>query len=250
MLERTREPTRERQARIARNEAAFRQANEEIEALNTSGARATRFPIVCECGSENCAEVIMVAAEEYGTVRGDPHRFLIKPGHEAPDVEAVVDRHGDFVVVEKNPGLPQQLAEATDPRSGEGDVSPAVARRIAENESRFRDANERIEEAVLEHEITAFTMPFVCECGREECLKTLRLTLAEYELARQEPRFFLCIPGHEVLGAGIGRLVRETSKFVIVEKVGVAGAVAEERDPRKEERDPRKRIETELSELG
>ena len=237
MLERTREPTRERQARIARNEAAFRQTNEEIEALNSSGARAARFPIVCECGSENCAEVIMVAAAEYDTVRGDPHRFLIKPGHEFPDVEDVVDRRADFVVVEKKPGLPQQLAEESDPRSGEDAVSPAVARRIAENESRFRDANERIEEAVLEHEITAFTMPFVCECGREECLKTLRLTLAEYELARTGPRLFLCIPGHEVVGAGIGRLVRETSKFVIVEKIGVAGDVAEARDPRPADRE-------------
>ena len=174
----------------------------------------------------------MVEADEYDAVRSDPHRFLIKPGHEARDVEAVVERRADFVVVEKKPGLPQRLAEATDPRSGEGEVSLAVARRIAENESRFRDANERIEEAVLTHEGTSFTMPFVCECGREDCLKILRLTLAEYELARQEPRFFLCAPGHQIVGQGIGRLVRETSKFVIVEKVGVAGAIAEELDPR------------------
>jgi hypothetical protein len=231
MLERTPVPTKARQARIARNEAAFRQTNEQIEALNAAGARAERFPIVCECGSETCAEVLMVEAEEYGAVRSDAHRFLIKPGHEAPDVEAVVDRGTDFVVVEKKPGLPQRLAEATDPRAGE-DISPAVARRIAENESRFRDANERIEEAVLTHEVTTFTMPFVCECGREDCLKILRLTLAEYELARQGPRLFLCVPGHQIIGPGIARIVRETSKFVIIEKIGVAGAVAEELDPR------------------
>ncbi len=236
MLERTRVPTKERQVRIARNEAAFRQTNEQIEALNTFRAQAKRFPIVCECGFENCAEVFMVEAEEYGAVRTDPHRFLIKPGHEAPDVETVVDRRADFVVVEKKPGLPQRLAEATDPRAGEH-VSPAAARRIAENESRFRDANERIEEAVLTHEVTSFTMPFVCECGREECLKILRLSLAEYELARQGPRFFLCAPGHEIVGQGIGRIVRESSKFVIVEKIGVAGAVAEERDPRSRSRE-------------
>ena len=155
MLERTRVPTEERQVRIARNEAAFRQTNEQIESLNTFGAQAKRFPIVCECGFETCAEVFMVEAEDYGAVRTDPHRFLIKPGHEAPDVETVVDRRADFVVVEKKPGLPQRLAEVTDPRSGEH-VSSAVARRIAENESRFRDANERIEEAVLTHEVTTF----------------------------------------------------------------------------------------------
>jgi hypothetical protein len=114
-------------------------------------------------------------------------------------------------------------------------IDPGIARRIAENESRFRDANEKIEKAAQRLEPDAPSVPFVCECGRPDCFQTLRLTIVEYELARENPRYFVCVPGHEFTDGGLGRLVRETSGFVVAEKTGVAGAVAEERDPRQEE---------------
>jgi hypothetical protein len=221
-----------RAERIARNEAAFRETNEQIDALNAAGAKLPEFPVVCECGSDDCVLVLTVDARKYDEVRAHPDRFLVKSGHEIPDVESVVERHGDFVVVEKHAGAPRQMAQETETRAGAGVVDDEVARRIAENEARFRDANERIEEAVLRLEPDAHTLPFVCECGRPECLTTIRLTIAEYETAREDPRFFVCEPGHEILGPGLGRVVRETSKFVIVEKLGEAGRVAERRDPR------------------
>ena len=111
-------------------------------------------------------------------------------------------------------------------------MDPGTARRIAENESRFRDANEKIENAFLRLEPDANTLPFVCECGRTDCIQIIRLSLADYEQARQKGTFFACAPGHEITGDGIGRVVRRTSSFVIMEKLGIAGAVAEERDPR------------------
>ena len=114
-------------------------------------------------------------------------------------------------------------------------IDPGIARRIAENESRFRDANERIEDAAQRLEPDALSIPFVCECGRPECFQTLRLTLMEYELARETPRYFVCAPGHQLTHGGLGRVVLETKRFVITEKTGDAGAIAEERDPRQEE---------------
>ncbi len=114
-------------------------------------------------------------------------------------------------------------------------TDPGMARRIAENEARFRDANEKIEAAFERLEPTTRSIPFVCECGRPDCFQVLRLTFAEYELARQNPRYFVCAPGHQLTGPGLGRTVQETRKFVIAEKIGAAGAVAEERDPRQEE---------------
>jgi hypothetical protein len=116
-------------------------------------------------------------------------------------------------------------------------MDPGTARRIAENESRFREANEKIEDAALRLEPDANTLPFVCECGRSECLQTIRLSLGDYEQARQEGTFFVCAPGHEITGEGVGRVVRRTNDFVIMEKLGVAGAIAEERDPRAAEID-------------
>jgi hypothetical protein len=111
-------------------------------------------------------------------------------------------------------------------------MDPGTARRIGENESRFRKANEKIANAFLRLEPDADTLPFVCECGRAECLQIIRLSLGDYEQAREQGTYFACAPGHEITGDGIGRVVRRTSSFVIMEKLGVAGAVADELDPR------------------
>ena len=75
-----------------------------------------------------------------------------------------------------------------------------MARRIAENEARFRDANEKIEDAALRLQPDMKTLPFVCECGRPDCYQTLRLTIVEYEFARQTGTFFACAPGHQITG--------------------------------------------------
>jgi hypothetical protein len=50
-----------------------------------------------------------------------------------------------------------------------------------------------------------------------------------------------CKPGHEIIGSGIGRVVEETPTFVIMVKLGEAGAIATERDPRPQ---PVRRIDT------
>jgi len=110
-----------------------------------------------------------------------------------------------------------------------------MARRIAENEARFRASNEKIEDAVLRFEPDPLTVPFVCECGRPECLQTVRLSIREYEAVRADGACFMCLPGHQITTGGIGRVRKETPNYVIVEKTGVAGVVAEERDPRAEE---------------
>ena len=50
--------------------------------------------------------------------------------------------------------------------SNPGEMDPELARRIAENEARFRAANEKIEGARLRLEADPITVPFVCECVR------------------------------------------------------------------------------------
>jgi len=109
-----------------------------------------------------------------------------------------------------------------------------MSRRIALNESRFRAANEKVEKAWVRLGASEQTLPFVCECGRRECLLVLRLTVAQYEQGRRSLKLFLCAPGHEITGDDIGRVVQREPTFVIVEKVGEAGAVAEQADPRRD----------------
>ena len=109
----------ERTRRVGHNQALYRQLNERIEDLNEAfGSITGKFVIVCECGNLGCMEQIRVSSEVYERARADPTRFILKPGHEAEDVEDVLEAGGDYVVIEKRVPLARQLAEETDPRSG------------------------------------------------------------------------------------------------------------------------------------
>ncbi len=102
--------------RIARNEVLFRGVNEEIAALNTWGAGLTTFPIVCECGTGSCTETLRVPCTRYEAVRSRPERFIVKPGHELPEVEDVVEEGAEFHIVEKREGAPSRIARGAVPR--------------------------------------------------------------------------------------------------------------------------------------
>jgi hypothetical protein len=106
----------ESEARVGKNEALFREVNEQIDALNEAGAQVESLPIVCECGSASCWEVIQVDPDVYEAVRGHSERFLVAPGHEIDGVEDVVQETDTFIVVAKKPTGPRRLAEQTYPR--------------------------------------------------------------------------------------------------------------------------------------
>jgi hypothetical protein len=107
----------ERMARIGRNEALFRQVNEQLEAVNLDFATVSQtMVLVCECPDEGCVEQIEMTPREYERLRSDPALFALKPGHEVPDVEDVVRRENGYVVVAKTAGRATEIAEETDPR--------------------------------------------------------------------------------------------------------------------------------------
>ena len=70
------------------------------------------------------------------------------------------------------------------------------AERAAENESIFRNANERVEEQLGELTLEEGRSPFLCECEDVRCRTMLRLTREEYEHVRSEPNRFVLAPGH------------------------------------------------------
>jgi hypothetical protein len=117
LSERSVEPERAR--RIGLNEAVFREINEQLQQL----AEQFRFrdeplDLVCECGNAECEERIRLAAADYQLLRADPAQFAVVPGHELEDVETVVRGGPGYAVVRKNPGVPEEVASATDPRNG------------------------------------------------------------------------------------------------------------------------------------
>ncbi|MGZ4410374.1 MAG: hypothetical protein ACXVY6_16560 [Gaiellaceae bacterium] len=107
-----------REEQIGLNEAVFREVNERIEDIaETYDLKSEPLDLVCECGDATCVQRITMSRAEYEELRSDPRRFAVHPGHEIPDVERVVEKRKGYDIVEKDHGVPEQVAEQTDPRS-------------------------------------------------------------------------------------------------------------------------------------
>ena len=102
----------ERAERIGRNEDLFRKVNDQIEGVNEAfGTLTGTMSLLCECGKIDCIEQIDLTIDEYRELRADPTRFAVRPGHEIPDVEQIVERHEGYFVVQKAEGDAAKLAE-------------------------------------------------------------------------------------------------------------------------------------------
>jgi hypothetical protein len=102
--------------------------------------------------------------------------------------------------------------------------------RAAQNESLFRAVNERIEEIASSFKSGGERNDFICECARSDCISPIQMTVHEYEAVRSAPTQFMVANGHEV--PDVERVVVSTNRYTVVEKIGAAGAVAMELDPR------------------
>jgi hypothetical protein len=111
----------------AESQALFREVNERIKSLDeTVGRNREGNGWVCECVNERCFERIKMSLVEYDGVRSDGNFFLVKPGHEVPDIEDVIDRHEEYVVVAKR-GAGGVYAAKNNPRSENGTLSSPLA---------------------------------------------------------------------------------------------------------------------------
>lgn len=112
-----------------------------------------------------------------------------------------------------------------------------VAERVARNDARFREANERIlstaESMELDH---SEVLPFLCECAEETCTTVLQLSHDEYEAVRAHPTHFINARGHAENGRGWVRVLDEFERYLVVEKIGEAAEIVAELDPRRQVR--------------
>jgi hypothetical protein len=99
--------------RAARNEALFREVNENIALLEERhGTTITEPVFICECANDGCTEQFAVDLDTYQRVREQPRLFFVLPGHQAPELERVVETHRDYLIVEKT-GEAGEVAERT-----------------------------------------------------------------------------------------------------------------------------------------
>jgi hypothetical protein len=88
--------------RLALNEALFRDVNDRIREISDTFERKDEtYDFVCECSDPACTQRVVLTLAEYERVRSDPTRFVVAKGHALPEVESVVARARDHVVVEK-----------------------------------------------------------------------------------------------------------------------------------------------------
>lgn len=109
-------------------------------------------------------------------------------------------------------------------------MDPELQERIAANEAMCRQVNEAIQRGRDWPGEQDAPVAFRCECARIGCNQLVELTIRDYEQVRANPRWFIVAPGHEQAGAET--VVQAAQRFRIVEKVGQAGQIAEESDPR------------------
>ena len=101
--------------------------------------------------------------------------------------------------------------------------------RLAKNESLFRSLNENIN-ALAQQLGGDEQFEFICECSTSGCFEQLPLTLGEYERVRADGTHFLLAKGHEDIE--VEQVIETRPGYVVVEKDGLAGLVAQNSDPR------------------
>ena len=95
---------------------------------------------------------------------------------------------------------------------------------MAENEAACREFNQEIEE--LSHgDPPSNRLAIVCECALGTCDQAIDITIAEYQLVRNDPLQFAIVPDHLI--GDIERIVYENDRFVVVVKrQGIPAEVA------------------------
>jgi diguanylate cyclase (GGDEF)-like protein len=90
-------PGFERVLRMFANEQATRDRNE----VRLAGATDAAFVVQCECGAEDCDAVIDILASDYRGVRLADRRYIVKVGHEIPEIEETLTTTEHYKIVEK-----------------------------------------------------------------------------------------------------------------------------------------------------
>ena len=107
----------------------------------------------------------------------------------------------------------------------------ARSKRIADNEGRFREINERLRSDLRAVPDDEAPVDFVCECGRVDCAQAVRLTLAEYERVRASSLDFFVVPGHQT--PDVEDVVDFNDRFARVRKHPEAAERVRASDPRR-----------------
>jgi hypothetical protein len=103
------------------------------------------------------------------------------------------------------------------------------AARTAQNESLFREVNERVKELNTTFDALARNAEWICECGNTDCVEPVQLSHEEYEAVRTRgDDCFFVKPDDAHVVLEFERIVERHERYWLVQKVGLAAAIAED----------------------
>ena len=86
--------------RIARNDATFREANEQIErAAEPLGIEP--IPFLCECADDDCLGRVDMNLADYDDIHRDRSQYAVLHDHQIVDGEKVVEERALYDIVSK-----------------------------------------------------------------------------------------------------------------------------------------------------
>jgi SpoU rRNA methylase family enzyme len=100
--------------------------------------------------------------------------------------------------------------------------------RAAQNQSLFRNVNQRLVDLNEAFAALDDRSVFVCECARIDCVEQLDVALQDYARIRTNPRWFIVAVGDNHVLPDVEQVVERHPTFLVIEKVGAAAAVAEQ----------------------
>jgi 5-bromo-4-chloroindolyl phosphate hydrolysis protein len=97
--------------------------------------------------------------------------------------------------------------------------------RAARNQALFRAVNENLRTLNEAFASLAGTFTIACECADRNCVDMIEIEPTEYLAVRAEPRHFAVLPEHVYPDVEV--VVRESERYVVVEKTAAAGELSD-----------------------
>jgi hypothetical protein len=104
--------------------------------------------------------------------------------------------------------------------------------KAAQNQSLFREVNERLKEVGERVKSKSYAEDAICECANDECSERISLPLEAYERVRADSTWFVVLASDEHVFPDVERVVEKHDGYWVVEKLDGAAVVAEKLDPR------------------
>jgi hypothetical protein len=109
-------------------------------------------------------------------------------------------------------------------------LSDERERRVGLNEALFREVNEQIRSLADEPDSGDEKITVICECADPDCTAHVELPVSDYERIRGESVLYVVATGHDAREGEI--VIEQRNGWEVVRKIGAAGEIAEETDPR------------------